>query len=301
MLLRLSLAALITGTLALPVHALASPAASAGFAQVDVVEAAQYVAVGAVYDYEGNDLDNVLVTATPVGGSEIAASALSYGGMYELWLDDGSYALEYTLDGHEPVRATVVVDGQDAMLADVTMLLVAPQNTVAPSLDGRARVGEVLTAEPGAWDLDVTGFAYQWRVNGRAVRDADGRRFRVLPQHYGKTVSVDVTADLEGHAPGEASSAGAVVRAGRFSLTSAAVRRGDRWRVGLEVDAPAWAAPDGTAKVCMEGVGCATTRMEDGAGRTDLPVRRRSARVTVTFDGSRAYDVAPLTFTLRGR
>ncbi|CAB4941810.1 unannotated protein [freshwater metagenome] len=50
-----------------------------------------------------------------------------------------------------------------ALVAPVAFGVSAPKNTALPTVSGTAKVGSKLTADPGTWTGDPTGFAYQWQ------------------------------------------------------------------------------------------------------------------------------------------
>lgn len=62
----------------------------------------------------------------------------------------------------------------------------------SPVIDGPARVGRVVTVDPGRWTPDAT-FSYQWLVNGKPVAKATEPRFRLLGRYLADRVAVQVT------------------------------------------------------------------------------------------------------------
>ena len=78
---------------------------------------------------------------------------------------------------------------------------VAPSNTAAPTISGKAQVGELLTADKGTWTGTAPlTFSYQWRIcdnNGNACHDiagATGSEYSVKSADQGNTIRVQVTA-----------------------------------------------------------------------------------------------------------
>jgi hypothetical protein len=91
---------------------------------------------------------------------------------------------------------------------------VAPVNTVAPSVTGAAKVGEVLAAEPGTWDTEGLTFAYQWLRDGEAIAGATASVYSVTEDDLAESVAVRVTATKAGRPDGKATSATVVVGLG---------------------------------------------------------------------------------------
>jgi hypothetical protein len=67
-----------------------------------------------------------------------------------------------------------------------------------PRIAGRARVGELLTAVPGAHDAGAT-VRYQWLANGQTVRGATGRIFRVPARYRGDRIRVRTITSKPGY------------------------------------------------------------------------------------------------------
>ena len=70
----------------------------------------------------------------------------------------------------------------------------ALRNTRLPSISGRTFVGKKLTAKPGTWSLSGLTFSYQWLRNGKAVRGATAKTYRLVKADKGKMIAVRVTA-----------------------------------------------------------------------------------------------------------
>jgi hypothetical protein len=69
------------------------------------------------------------------------------------------------------------------------------------SVDGDARFGRTLEADPGRWRPAPTRIRYQWVCDGRPIRVADRRRYEIRPADVGHRVGVIVTARAPGRAP----------------------------------------------------------------------------------------------------
>ena len=73
-------------------------------------------------------------------------------------------------------------------------------NTELPSVEGRARQGDVLRADPGTWTPRRDETTYRWLRDGEPVRGARERRYRLGALDVGARLSVEVRARAEGHA-----------------------------------------------------------------------------------------------------
>lgn len=72
---------------------------------------------------------------------------------------------------------------------------VLPANTVAPTVDGTAQVGQVLTASNGTWTGSPTPtFTYQWYRGTSAISGATNASYVAVSGDQGASLSVDVTA-----------------------------------------------------------------------------------------------------------
>ncbi|MFE0627377.1 hypothetical protein ACFW3D_10430, partial [Streptomyces sp. NPDC058864] len=89
-----------------------------------------------------------------------------------------------------------------------------PVNTAAPSVKGAVRVGEKLTAAPGAWSPSPDAYAYQWRADGKAVSGATGSAYTVPASLLGKKLSLTVTARRTGLPDGTVTTSAVTVAKG---------------------------------------------------------------------------------------
>lgn len=75
--------------------------------------------------------------------------------------------------------------------------LVAPVNTLLPSIAGIAQQGETLTALDGSWSNDPTSFTYQWQEDDTGwanIDGATGKTFTPAAGQVGNPIRVIVTA-----------------------------------------------------------------------------------------------------------
>ncbi len=98
---------------------------------------------------------------------------------------------------------SVRVDAIGADCATVTVTVtngpvLADLSTSTPVVEGAARVGATLTAQPGTWTAGTT-FAYQWRAGGTAVQGATASTFVPTKDQLGRTVTVQVTGSRSGY------------------------------------------------------------------------------------------------------
>jgi hypothetical protein len=78
----------------------------------------------------------------------------------------------------------------------------APTFTTQPSVSGAYRLGQTLTANPGAWGTGSTPtFTYQWRRGGQPITGATSSTYAVTAADLGSTLSVTVTATRAAYAP----------------------------------------------------------------------------------------------------
>jgi hypothetical protein len=79
-------------------------------------------------------------------------------------------------------------------------LAAAPQNQSVPTIDGKAMVGQTLTADKGDWSGSPTSFSYQWQRcdnDGSSCGDISGattNKYKLTDADVGNTVRVQVKA-----------------------------------------------------------------------------------------------------------
>lgn len=88
----------------------------------------------------------------------------------------------------------------------------AAKNTRKPTVSGTPKAGRTVTAAVGTWSPAATSYRYEWRLNGKAVKGATGRSFKLTTAVRAKKVTVRVVAVRSGHLDGSATSAAVEVR-----------------------------------------------------------------------------------------
>ena len=76
-----------------------------------------------------------------------------------------------------------------------------PVNLVSPTVSGDPRIGQVLTATPGEWNLDGLAFSYRWLRDGEPIVGATTPSYRVKGVDRGHALTVEVTATTDGFDP----------------------------------------------------------------------------------------------------
>jgi hypothetical protein len=97
-----------------------------------------------------------------------------------------------------------------ATSAGVGPVAASPQPSVTastPTVSGTAKVGSVLTANPGTWGPAPVTLAYQWLSNGSPVAGATSATYSVPASQAGRQLSVRVTGSKAGHTSATATSA----------------------------------------------------------------------------------------------
>ena len=67
-----------------------------------------------------------------------------------------------------------------------------------PSITGTAKVGSTLTAKASAWAPGAT-LSYQWLLDGKAIKGATARTYKLLAAQKGKRISLTVTQRANGY------------------------------------------------------------------------------------------------------
>jgi len=87
-----------------------------------------------------------------------------------------------------------------AGIAAAGALAAAPQNQTAPAIEGKAMVGQTLTADKGEWSGNPTDYTYRWQRcdnDGQSCGDIDNataKTYKLTDADVGNTVRAQVTA-----------------------------------------------------------------------------------------------------------
>ncbi len=196
------------------------------------------------------------------------------------------------------VRRSVKVD------LTVGKALPKPKAKTAPSISGKAKGTEVLTAKPGSWkNAGKATFAYQWYRDGKRVPGATARTYRLSGADAGAALRVRVEATTSKGAWGVAYSRTKQVDRAHTRLTVVSVRpQGDKpARIRVEIGTKAWIQPDG-GRLTISASGKSTTVKASGFYvSADLPwLRPRTAhKVTIRFSGDSALQGSTTSFTIK--
>ena len=169
------------------------------------------------------------------------------------WLRDGvaivgAQASTYTVAGGDTghvLSVAVTAVKEDFASASATSAAVSipvPRagqlTTAAPSVAGKVKVGQKVTARPGAWtagSAPVTDFTYQWLRNGVAIPRATASTYTIAPADYRRKISVRVSGSHADYATAAVTSSMRSVAAGK--LATAAPRITGKAQVGHRVTA----------------------------------------------------------------
>lgn len=135
---------------------------------------------------------------------------------------DGANARTYKLVGDDKgARIAVRVTGTKTGYTTVTKASkatkkIAPGTLTKPKvkISGTAKVGSVLTVNPGTWKPAPVVLAYQWYASGRKISGATATTYTLTAAEKGKRITVKVTATKPGYSTASrTSSRTAVVKA----------------------------------------------------------------------------------------
>ncbi|MBF0672002.1 MAG: S8 family serine peptidase [Salinibacterium sp.] len=163
----------------------------------------------------------------------------------------------------------------------------APINTVPPTITGEPRVGAVLQANPGEWNVDGLEFTYQWQADGQDIAGAIGPMYRVTAADQGRAISVVVTATGEGLPSATAASEAVTIAyttSTRLSLSKSLAFSWQTVTATVKVSSAADSVP-GTVRVSVDGRQVGEQQVAaDGSAKVTLPKLRFGAhKVTAEF------------------
>lgn len=90
--------------------------------------------------------------------------------------------------------ATVLKESAQTAVVALQTLTTMP----VPTITGTARVGSVLTANPGTWAPAPVGLSYQWRRNGTNIPGANAPTYLLTAEDQGRTITVAVVGSKVG-------------------------------------------------------------------------------------------------------
>jgi len=186
---------------------------------------------------------------------------------------------------------TIRVDEITAAGAKVTInpgLPPAATDPVAagqPTISGTVRVGQRLTAAPGAW-AGGTGFGYQWLADGTAITGAVASSYVLTAADRGRAISVNVTGYHDDYLPVTIASAEtAAVLSG--TLTAPTPKISGTSKVGKKLTAKPGTWTSGT-KLTYRWK--ANGKSISGATKSTYKIAKKykGKKITVTVTGSKS-------------
>jgi len=129
---------------------------------------------------------------------------------------DGTVTVTIPEDTPAGEHKLAVFTNTDALVgwAPVTIAAAdaAAVNLTPPSVVGDAYLGATVTADPGTWwPADGLTLSYQWKRDGKPIKNAIGPTYVIERKDVGHKLSVVVTASADGFAPVSATSAAVTV------------------------------------------------------------------------------------------
>ncbi|WP_180987261.1 S-layer family protein [Arthrobacter sp. AFG20] len=273
---------------------------------------------GTVVDKAGKPVAIAQVQAYTPDGSLVTRSTItSSTGTYTLkGLTTGSYIIKVhgalsgrgdLYSGNKTTEATAtkvsVVRGSgtthNLSYAASVPTLTAP----TPTVKGTAKVGNTLTATPGAWGPSGVALKYQWKANGVAITGATAATFRPTAAQVGKTLTFSVTGSKATYTTvTKTSAATGTVMALNPVLTAPAPRITGTAKVGYTLTAVpgTWGPAPVTLKYQWKANGVAIAGATANTYKPSAAVVGKTIGVTVT--GSKAgYNTAAKTSALTAR
>ncbi len=163
---------------------------------------------GAVTSDTGTPLKGVSVSVEDADGNKVWTEDLlvKTDGTYKTQsLEPGNYFVSFGAKDHlaeswnDTVRAkaTLVVVTSAKVTTGINAVLIKSLVAVdRPTVAGETLVGSTLTAAPGTWNLMAGAtYSYEWLANGVAV--STGPSLLLTSAHFGKTIAVRVTSQVE--------------------------------------------------------------------------------------------------------
>ncbi len=167
---------------------------------------------------------------------------------------------------------------------------VAVEPTAPPTIIGSPTVGTPLEVATGAWTPTPTSVTYRWLADGVAIAGATTASYTPTPEVKGKTLTVEVTAQLDGYTSSETVLTTAPVAAGVLQPTELPTIQGNP-EVGqpLTLSASSWLPQPSrsTTQWYADGVPLPGATGSSLVLNRDRIGKRISARVTASAKGYR--------------
>ncbi|MGV8970503.1 MAG: ExeM/NucH family extracellular endonuclease [Microbacteriaceae bacterium] len=143
-------------------------------------------------------------------GEELGSAPLVFS-IVDFYDEQGTATVTITVpegvSGSQTLAVAVAETGTTANIPiEFTTQLETIANVTVPSITGSARVGAVVTAQPGSWNVEGTSYSYQWLRNGDVIEGATNAQYTVSSADAGTLLSVAVTASKDGYASATATS-----------------------------------------------------------------------------------------------
>ena len=222
--------------------------------------------IGKVLSASGTQWNQDGVTTTyqwlrdgvPINGATAAS--------YKLVPDDLDSAISAKATGTKDgfTNGVVTSDSKTALIGDPITW------TRQPAVSGTAKVGRLLTADPGAWGTgDTPLFGYQWKRNGVAIAGAVAQTYQIDTADFGRSLTVTITAARAGYQPGTFTTSKVAVakRAAtlRATLAKKTIAKSQRGVLALVLKVAGVTSPTGRVKV-LDGKKV-VSRLEFAAGK----------------------------------
>jgi hypothetical protein len=187
--------------------ALVAGASLLGATSAQAVDGVYYSVTGVVNDSSAAPLAGVKASITipdPGYSDTVLSDTTASDGTFTLvGVPDGTYTINFSLDGYDAKTASVtVLDGDKALGSPVVMTPTPPALTAGTvSISGTPVVGNVLTADTAGWPAGTT-LSYEWFYNcGECGGSIDGQTastYTVTNTYIGNKVGVIVTGTKAG-------------------------------------------------------------------------------------------------------
>lgn len=140
---------------------------------------------------------NRLVYVANFGGTTISVVDVNGDAVANLQFSRPNHIHE---DGKGSVYAVNKASGNQVIKLTPKKVVAPPKKLTAatPKLKGKAKVGKKLTVTLGTW-TSGTKFTYTWLANGKVIKGAKAKTFKLTKKQKGKKIQVKVTGKKTGY------------------------------------------------------------------------------------------------------